>query len=608
MADFVIRVLKWLAAIVTAYFVLFLLVLIGLFAIGLAVQPQQQKMEDGSLLVLDLGFNLTDQPDNEAPSALIRDVIAGDLLQTASLRQVLDGLDRARRDDAVGGLVIKGNLIADGYGGSFAALAELRRGIEAFAREKPVWARIDAENLRDYYLKSAASHVIGHDHSAVDFRGLRAERLYYGDAFDRFGIEVQVVAFEEYKTAAEAYELGRMSAEEREQLQLLLDDIWAQIAGDISASLGLSVANLDEIANTELLLFGDELLSRGLVEATMSHDVFENMLIDITDFSDVSGSFRQYDFLDYLQEAELGVDLAHLMGTGNTIGVVYVEGILLDGYAPDGGVGSDDIIDRIREFRDDPDVRAIVLRVNSPGGSATAGSKVVRELELAREEKPLVVSMGGIAASAGYMMAVVGDHIFAEPSTITGSIGVVSMLPNVEGLAQNLSLNFDGVQTHTFGGVYSVSRSKTNEEMRQIRGLSERLYNEFLTLVAQHREMPVERVRDLAKGHVWSGRAALENGLIDEQGGLFKAINRAADLAGIGNDFRVRELPEPRTFEQRLQEFFAGAQSRADARARAQPAVVSRFVRDLHSEVRNLSLLNDPNGQYAMLPYTLIIR
>ena len=606
MADFFVRVLKWLAAIVTAYFILFLLAILTLFVIGLAFQPAAERMEEGSILVLDLGFNLTDQPDDEAPALLIRDALAGELLETASLRQVLDALEQAQRDPDVSGLLITGNLIADGYGGSFAALAELRQAIQSFGRDKPVWARIDMENLRDYYLKSAATRLIGHDHAAVDFRGLRAERIYFGEAFERLGIGVQVVAFEEYKTAMESYEKGRMSQEEREQLQILLDDLWAEIAGHIAESRGLSVERLNLAANTELLLFGNELTARGFIDDSMPHDLFEQMLVDYTDYSDASGSFRQFDFLEYLQQNETAVDFNSFVGSGNKVGIVYVEGTLVDGYGLDGAVGADDVIDRIREFRDDTEVRAIVIRVNSPGGSATAATKVVRELELARAEKPLVISMGGIATSAGYMIAAVGDRIYAEPASITGSIGVVAMLPNVEGLADRLSLNFEGVQTHTFGGVYSISRAKTDEEMRQVRMRAGQLYEEFLALVAENRELSMDKVRSIARGHVWSGRAAMNNGLVDEFGGLRAAVSRAADLAGIGNDFQILELPEPSTFEERIQDLFVGSQ--ATARASARPAPVADFVRELQEQVLNLSLLNDPHGQYAILPYSLIIR
>ena len=604
MAEFLIRVLKWLAALATAYFLLFLLLFLVILGIGAAFQPEIQTVPEDSVLVLDLRFNLTDQPKTDDPATLVRDALAGEFLPTAHLRQVLKGLEEARKDGDVRGLLITGNLIVDGYGGSFAALRELREAIVAFGREKPVWAQLELESLRDYYVKSAATEVIADPHAMLDFRGLQAERLYFGEAFERLGIELQVEAVGDYKTAYESFLKGEMSEAERVQITDLLGDMWDSIVEGIAASRGMAAADLDKVADTELNVYAEEVIETGMADRMLARDELVELLINEVGVDASGDTFRQFDFIDYTRMSQDPLmQSLELMSQPNRVAVLYVEGILIDGESEDGVVGSDTLIRHLRNLRKDDNVKAVVLRMNSPGGSGTASSKVVREIELTNAEKPVVVSMGGIAASAGYMMSAAGDYVFTEPATITGSIGVVSMLPNIAGLAEKLSINFQGVGTHKFSGAYSLGRSKTEEEMRQVRAIAEQYYEEFVQSVAANREMDLEEVLRVASGRVWSGTAAVELDLADEIGGLEMAIQRAADLAGIGDAFSVSDFPPPKSLEQRIQEFLSGTKlvrsgPRVEARAR---------LKAFENEIRRLSLLNDPYGQYAILPYTLKI-
>ena len=213
--------------------------------------------------------------------------------------------------------------------------------------------------------------------------------------------------------------------------------------------------------------------------------------------------------------------------------------------------------------------------------------------------------MGGMAASAGYMMAAAGEQIFAQPLTVTGSIGVVIMLPNIEELANKLSVSFEGVETHPFAGTMSVGRKKNPEEMRQIRELAADFYDEFLTFVSENREMTYSQVREVARGRVWSGKSALDNGLVDEVGGLMSAVQRAADLAGIGNDYKIIERPKRKTLEEQIEEWLIDASGPGPMNRKS--SLMGAF-RDLEEEFEKLSTLNDPFGQYAILPYTLNFR
>jgi protease-4 len=603
---FIKRVFGWLAALIVAYALLFILVIFLLAGLGTLLQPVPAPVRDNSVLVLDLGFSLTDRPRDESPQVLIRSALRGELQQTASLREVLDGLKQAAGDSRIHGMLIQGNLFTDGSGTSFAALREVREAIREFARQKPVWAYIEGDSLRDIYLKSAATELINNPYGSVDFRGLRAERLYLGDAFERIGVDFQVSAFEEYKTAAESLTTGAMSAEETEQLSELVADMWRVIVGDIAASRGLEPAQLDAVAARELILMGQEVADVGLADRLLGHEELTELLAGETAYDGERESFRQTDFFSYLGSKRSALPDPALFGSGNQVAVVYLEGAIVEGESGEDSVGAETLVKQLRTLRKDDAVKAVVLRVNSPGGSATAAFKIVREIELTNAEKPVVASMGGIAASAGYMIPVAASHIVAEPATITGSIGTVLTLANIEGLSDKLSIRFDGVETHPFAGTFSPARAKNAEEMRQLRALGEDFYLQFLDLVARHREMDRESVRARARGRVWSGQAALDNGLVDETGGLMTAVRRAADLAGIGDDYRLIERPGRLTFEERIQKLLLTAGLKWQGAAPDGP--LYEAWRDLETEARRLMQLNDPHGQYLMAPYALKIK
>lgn len=608
MANFFIRVLKWVATLVVAYFILFVLLFLFLIGVGTLFQPTPAVIADKSVLVFDLGFHLTDKPQGEDPAQFLQSALQGDFIESASLRQVTQALKAARDDSRIHSVLIRGNLLPESSGASFAALREIRGAIASLAGEKPVLAYLDGDSLRDVYLKSAAPRVIANPYGWADFRGLRAELMYLGEAFERIGIEVQAVEFEEYKTAVESFKDATMSPEQRIQLEGLVDDLWSVIVTDIAASRSLEEADLNELAATNLMVFGEQLTTSGLADESLTRDELVQMLIDETAYEDTTKSFRQTGLLDYLEATSPMLPAEFdLMGTGNQVAVVYAQGTLVDGEGMDGFIGGDSLIRELRDLRLDESVKAVVLRVNSPGGSATAGFKVVREIELTNAVKPVVASMAGIATSGGYMISAPAEQIFAEPSTITGSIGVVSMLFNAEDLARKLSIHFEGVETHPYAGTYSIARSKTPEEMEQVRARGAKVYEDFLSLVSTSRGMTRSEARAVARGRIWSGRDALENGLVDAEGGLTQSIQRAADLAGIGDDYAVIERPRLMTLEEQIEDLFFSFGGKGVV-APAKKGPILEAVHDLEAEVRRLSRLNDPFGTYAILPYSLKIR
>lgn len=603
MSEFFIRVLKWLAALITAYALLFFMLFLLLIGISVAFQPVPEKMEKGSILVLDLDSGLSEQPSSGDTASLVRSALSGEVRESVSLRQAINGLEKASNDPDVKGLLVTGNLVTEGYGGSFATLREFRAALTAFGENKPVWAFIQRDSLRDYYVKSAATEVISDPFAMVDFRGLRAERLYMGEALKRVGIEFQVEAFEEFKTAWESFQSGSMSQAERDQLTALIEDLWDSLLLDISASRGVPAKDLDAVANSDLILYAEEITEHHLSDLSLNEDEFNEKLIKEAGLAWDGTSYLQFDFTDYLYKDLSLATSVDFMGSSDTVAILHIEGFIMDGESADGIAGTATINDHLKDLRRDSSVKAIVLRVNSPGGGADASNRIVRQIELTKAEKPVVTSMGGIATSGGYMLAALGDRVFSQPSTITGSIGVVSMLPNIEQMAEKLSLNFDGVETNAFAGTFSLGRSKTEEEMRQVRALGAQNYNDFLRLVAVNRNMALRQVRPLAKGRVWSGKAAVQVGLADEEGGLMDAVRQAAEMAGLAPGYSIRELPRALTLEEQIQEILVGSGAQSAQSGMGLKSLVS----DFEMQIKLISSFDDPRGQYLLLPYSLKI-
>lgn len=608
MGAFVIKVLKALAVLASAAF-FFVVLLIGLLLlVGVALQPEAKQVEADSMLVLDLGITITDRPVREDPGKLFEVMVSGEVEETVSLRSVLESLREARRDGNVAGLLIRGNWGIGDYANSYATLAEVRRAIERFGESKPTVALVEGDGLRELYLKTAAQEVIVDRDALADFRGLRAERMYVGEALERIGVGVQSVALKDYKTAVETFERGDMSAEEREQLGLVLDEFWDALVGEIAESRGLAAEDLDRLAGEQLVWDAEELVEAGLADRVLEGSEWVEALAEVSSWDAEAMSFRQFAFMEYVELGAASVEtaMAELRG-GNRVGVVYAEGPVVAGEGGDFNVGGQRMVRFLREMRKEEAVKAVVLRINSPGGSAVAANRIMRELRQLNEQKPVVVSMGGVAASAGYLMAAPAEEIHVEATTLTGSIGVVILLPNVEGLAEKVSVNFDGVETHRFAGTYSLAREKTEAEMEQVRAMAEGFYEEFLEAVAAGRGMPMEEVRAVAQGRIWSGPAAMERGLADAVGGLEGAIQRAADLAGIGDEYEILERPRGRSLEEAIAESLADLRSRPVG-AGAGPASIWEQLRGQAEQYwRFLSSLNDPYGVYAILPYSLRI-
>jgi protease-4 len=434
--------------------------------------------------------------------------------------------------------------------------------------------------------------------------------MFYAGAFEKYGIGVQVTRVGKYKSAVEPFTRTAMSTENREELQKLLGDLWGDILADIAPARGASVAEIQATVDAEGIIRPEPAKAAGLVDRIAYRDEIYDGLKAKTGRAGSKETFKQIALGDYAKLAKDVVDApkkdgeaSRFSGKGR-VAVVYAEGEIVDGEGDVGDVGGSRFSRELRKLRQDDDVKAIVLRVNSPGGSASAAETIQREVRLTKKVKPVIISMGSYAASGGYWIAAYGDRIFAEPTTITGSIGVFGIQFDVKKLANDFGITFDSVKTGKFADALTISRPKTAEEMAVFQRMVDWIYGEFITKVAEGRAMQRERVEEIAQGRVWSGTEAVKLGLVDELGGLDAAVAFAAKKAGLGANYRLLEYPHKKELMETIQEFIEKV---VPENTRASGIAV-KLAQRLENEVKVLRSFNDPQGVYARLPLNLVIR
>ena len=600
MVSFIRKVLVWIAALVVAMaLTLFLgIALIGFF-VGLA-QPAPIAVKDGSILVLDLDLNIPDSPEADDPLKNIGALLSGgtSTVQMPLLR-LIQGLEEAAEDSRIQGVLLQGNLIREGYGTSLAALQEVRGALEAVKKAgKPIWAYVDVDNAADFYVKSVADNVIMHPLGEVRFSGLGLDRLYFGDFFARIGITPLVIAREEYKTMAEPFVSNQMSEPEREQTEAMMGTLWNQLVSEVAESRALEIEEVERLSNEVGFLNATVLLEAGWIDTVAHVDEVLDRFTELAGFDPETDGFTRVGFLDYLAaSAPLS---PFIPGNKDTVSVIYAEGIIVDGEGDVGQVGGDRIARLLRNARRDESVKAVVLRVNSPGGSATASEKILREVARTNDEKPVIVSMGGVAASGGYWISTLADTIFVSNSTITGSIGVAFILPVAEGLLDHLSIRTERLATGPLANTLSLSRTKTEAELDLLHTWIDRAYEAFLVRVGEGRGMDPARARELARGRVWMGEAAVANGLADRIGTLEDAIAYAAERAGVGTNYIIDEQPRSRTFEDIIASFLSSPSVLLQAPLFSGGHPVMRELRMIEKQLGVLLELNDPRGLHAI--------
>ena len=580
--------------------------------ISAAMKDTGPQVQDKSVLVLDLAARITDSNPASGTGQLLQKAVSGEKDNVITLRTVLDTIDKAAKDRRIVAIYLDGTGESEGTISGFATLKEVRKALDRF---KATGKKIIAYNVDwdepTYYLGSVANTIVVNPMGVLEINGLRSETLFLSGALEKYGVGVQVLRVGKYKSAVEPFILKELSPENRQQTQRLLNDIWGDFRATVGKSRQLTSQQIQAIADNKGLLMANEAQKSRLVDRVAYFDQIVTDLKKLTGNKEDDKTFRQISLNTYARvpEREVGKERS----SKNKIAIVYAEGEIVNGQGSLRQVGGDRIASQLRQLRQDEDVKAVILRVNSPGGSATASEVIQREVKLTRQVKPVVVSMGNYAASGGYWISTFGNRIFAEPNTITGSIGVFGLLPNLQKLANNNGVTWDVVKTGRFADSQTVSRPKDSQELAIYQAAVDRIYYQFVNKVADSRKLPSDKVQEIAQGRVWSGLAAQQLGLVDEIGGIDAAVKYAAKAAKLGDDWEIKQFTRGSSLEERLlNNLFSYVPSIS---TEEQPVnTVMKFgqfaetYQHLTEELQVLANLNDPLNVYARLPYNMRIR
>ncbi len=492
-------------------------------------------VKPGSVLRIDLAETLVDSPSNDPFASF--DFAAMQPMPRLPLYKDLRAVEAPAADDRIAGICLRPN-----GGGGFegtALVEELRAAIADFKRSgKFVVAYNEYYTQGDYYLASVADSVYMQPEGSIEWSGLSMSVMFYKGLFDKLDLKAEVFrpASCKYKSAVEPYVLSAMSEANRRQMQALAESVWGTIVEAVSAARGIAPERLNLLADELAVSLPDDALRHGFIDGILYEDELAGVLERLGADPAQSVSLGEY-------AAGLGPDASNVLAP--QVAVVYADGAVVDGEGVTGGyIYGNTLAETLASVRDDDRVRSVVLRVNSPGGSALASDVVWRAMELLRAEKPVVVSMGSYAASGGYYIACPADAILADRMTLTGSIGVYGMYLNTaDALKNKLGITLDAVKTNVSAGMGATGALTPAQRASILRGV-DRVYATFTEHVAEGRNLPLEHVLDIAQGRVWTGADATGIGLVDANGGLREAIAVAADKADLGADFRVVEVLE----------------------------------------------------------------
>lgn len=575
--------------------VMFISMICMVVALGSSGNKELKPVKAGTFLTVDMSQISGDREGSNPFLNINKDNSVG-------LIDAVGAIRAAAKDDKVAGLLLKGD---DGLAISWGSLTELRDALAEFkSSEKPIVAYATSYSQGEYYAASLADKVCMHPSGMVDFRGIGGEVMYYKDLLDKLGVEMQLIRPEScsYKSAGEVYTLNHMSDANREQIRAYIGSIWQTTTEQIAASRGIEVAELNTIADNLSGFMAEDAVASRLVDTLCFEEDVRQMLKE------------QHDGKQLMPLDEYASNVKKMPNKAkDAIAVIYAEGNVVDGSAKgfDEGVYGDDIVKALKKATKDDDVKAIVLRVNSPGGAATASESMTHAVMAAKAKKPVIVSMGDLAASAGYEMSCMADVIVAQPTTITGSIGVFGTIPNVGKLMnQKLGLHTDTVCTNKNAAGMSIFRPLSPRAKELWTRNVEDFYKVFVGRVAEGRHMSYDEVHKIARGRVWTGADAIGIGLVDTIGGIDLAIRIAAEKAGLGN-YKVKEYPEEKDTWTQLAELFGESQNddltlMAKIRLALRWKAVKSDIKALSRLEQDINYISTAEGLQARLPYVMV--
>lgn len=512
------------------------------------------------------------------------------------LINVLQAIDYAKTDDKIKGISIENNATSLG---STQRKAIVEKLAEFKKTGKFVVAYADYYSQGEYYLASVADTVYMNPMGSIDFKGLASEVLYMKDLQEKTGIHMEVIRHGKYKSAVEPFLQQNMSDENREQLTVLLNSIWESYVGDISKNRKISVENLNNIATNLDARNANLALQNKLIDKIAYIDQYQNGIKKALDIK-YDDDINEIEILDYIKDVNLNIKK---VSAKDQIAVIFAQGEIQGGEGNITTIGEGSINRALKEARKNDKIKAVVLRVNSPGGSALTSDIIWREIELTKKVKPVIVSMGDVAASGGYYIACNANKIFAEPGTITGSIGVFGMVPNFKKVADKFGVNAEAVKTHENAAGYSVFEEMSPKYKQTLTESIEIIYDTFISRVAAGRKMDKAKVDEIAQGRVWTGTMAKQLGLVDELGSLDDAIAYAAKLVKT-DDYKVSLYPE---YEIEFADLFRKFLGMSVSNAKEE-AIKNEIGIENYELLQRMNYLKQSKGVQAMMPYHLNIK
>ncbi|MBS0010801.1 MAG: signal peptide peptidase SppA [Bacteroidales bacterium] len=574
--------------------VLFFFISLAGLSLMIASAEKPVSIRSNSVLVLNTGLIIPEKGTNDPFSSF--DPINFTFTPAPGINDILKNLEKAADDEKIKGVLIENGLMINGWGKA----EEIRNALLRFKESGKFLISYTDYILsqESYYISSVADKIYVNPNTMMEFKGLVSEITFYKDALEKLGVNVQVIRHGKYKGAVEKFMLNELSAENREQITDYLNGMWKHVVSQIGQSRKLSVEKLNQLADNLVSFDISKAMEEGLVDGLMYRDEIIEELKTLTG-TEENKNLEKVTMAKYRDVEKVTKGKGKKGKIEASIAVVYAEGTINMGKTTSGMIGGDGFASILRKIREKGDHEAVVLRLNSPGGNAMASDNMWREIRLLSDSIPVVVSMSNYAASGGYYISAPATKIFAQPTTLTGSIGVYVLFPEVSGLMENkLGIKTDVVKTNEKADILSPYRGMSGEEQMIFQQHIDRTYNEFVSRVSEGRDIPQEKVDDLGQGHVYAGRAALDLNLVDKIGGLRDAIDEAARLASL-DDYEIKEYPEEEDpFEKLIKSLTGDMKSR----------IIRKELGEMARHYDDINELKTLTGIQARLPYFIEIR
>jgi len=568
--------------------ILFVLISFAIIGAIAGASDSATVLKPNSVYELSLEGTLVDRSQDDPFSGAIAQAFGQTTENTIGLDDVLSNIEKAKKDDNIVGIYLKGGTLAGGV----ASIKEIRNALIDFKKSgKFIVAYADNYSQRMYYLVSVADKILLNPQGTLDLKGLSAQVMFFKKTLDKLGIEMQIVKVGTFKSAVEPLINTKMSDANRLQVNVYMNSIWNTLLKDVSTSRKIPFEKLNMYAD-EMMMF--QPTEKAKQYALVDSLVYLDQVDSILKMSDKN--LKKGDKLVFVKHSAMIKLASTTKYDKNKVAIIYAIGEITD---TDGeGIVSKTMIKTINDVAKDDQVKAVVFRISSPGGSAFASEQICHAITMLKAKKPVIVSMGDYAASGGYYIAAMADEIVAQPNTITGSIGIFGVIPNINGLNEKLGLTYDGIKTNKMSDAISVNRAFTPDERNLMQNYVNRGYELFVKRCAEGRKMKPEQIKAIAEGRVWTGQDALKIGLVDKIGGLNDAIKMAVDKAKL-KTYNISEYPEKEDFATKLMKNFS-----KDIETRFLKAQLGEQF-NAFQQIKNLDKIN---GIQARMSYDLIIQ